>query len=51
MELESDIDTNYTWRVWHNHQRDGTGTERLRNKWTSGDHPNYWIVEIGQNVK
>ena len=33
------------------HQRIGTGTGRLGNKRTSGDHPNYRIVEIGQNTK
>ena len=29
----------------------GTGTGRLGNKRTSGDHQNYSIVEIGQNTK
>ena len=29
----------------------GTGTGGIRNNRTSGDHPNYSIVEIGQNTK
>ena len=29
--------------------RIGKKTRRLGNKWTSGDHPNYSIAEIGQN--
>ena len=29
----------------------GTGTEGLGNKRTSGDHPNFSIVEIGQNTE
>ena len=33
------------------HQRIGTGTGGLRNKRTSRDHPNYRIVEIGQNIE
>ena len=33
------------------HQTIGTGTGGLRNKRISGDHPNYSIVEIGQNTK
>ena len=33
------------------HQKIGTGTGRLGNTRTSGDHPNYSIVEIDQNTK
>ena len=33
------------------YQRIGTGIGGLGNKRTSGDHPNYSIVEIGQNTK
>ena len=29
----------------------GTGTGVLENKRTSGDYPNYRIVEIGQNTE
>ena len=32
-------------------KRIGTGTEELGDKKTRGDHPNYSIVEIGQNTK
>ena len=32
------------------HQRIGTGTEGVRNKRMSGDHSNYSIVKIGQNI-
>ena len=35
----------------YSHQRICTGTGGLGNKRTSGDHPNYSIVEIGQNTK
>ena len=50
-EYESDSDTNYNWRTRYSHQRIGTGTGRLGIKRTSGDYPNYSIVEIGQNAK
>ena len=33
------------------HQRISTRTRGLRNKRTSGDHPNYCIIEIGQNTE
>ena len=36
---------------WYSHQRIIKGTERLGNKRTSGDHPNYCIIEIGQNTE
>ena len=29
----------------------GTGMRGLGNKWTSGDHPNYSIIEIDQNTE
>ena len=51
MEYEGDSDTSCNWRTRYSHQRIGTGTERLRNKKTRGDHPNNNIVEIGQNTK
>ena len=35
----------------YSHQRIGTGTGGLGKKRTSGDHPNYSIVEIGQNTE
>ena len=51
MEHESDGDTNCNWRARYCHQRFGTRTGGLGNKRMSGDHPNYSIVEIGQNTK
>ena len=35
----------------YSHQRIGTGTGIIGNKRTSGDHPNYNIAEISQNMK
>ena len=39
----------YSWCSWYSHQRIDKGTDGLGNKRTSGDHPNYSILEIGQN--
>ena len=47
MEHESDGDTDSNWLARCSHQRTGG----LGNKSTSGDNPNYSIVEIGQNTK
>ena len=51
MELESVVDTNCNWCAWYSHQRTSTGTGGLGNKRTSGDNPNYSIVEISQNTE
>ena len=51
MEHESDGDINCKWRARYSHQRIGTETRGLGNKRTSGDQPNYSIVDIGQNIK
>ena len=51
LEHESDNDTNCNWCTQYRHQKIGTGTGRLGNKKTSGDHPNYRIAEINQNTK
>ena len=51
MDHESEGNTNCNWRIKYSHQRTGTGTRGLRNKRTSGDHPNYSIVEIGKNTE
>ena len=48
---ESDGDTNCNSYVRNRHQRINTGTGEVGNKRKSGDHPNYNIVEIGQNIK
>ena len=50
VEHESDVDTNYNWRSWYNHQRIDTGTAGLGNNRTSRDHPNYSIIKISQNT-
>ena len=47
---ESDGDTNFNRCTWNSHQRIGTETGGLENKRTSGKHPYYRIVEIGQNT-
>ena len=51
VEHESDVSTNYNWSSWYSHQMINKKTGRLGNKRTSRDHPNYCIVEIGQNSK
>ena len=51
MQHESDSDTNCNWCAWYSHQRFGTGTGGLGKKRMSGDHPNYSIIEIGQNTE
>ena len=51
MENECHGDTKCNWYTWNNPQKIGTGTRRLRNKRTSGDHPDYRIVEISQNTE
>ena len=48
---ESDGDTNCNWDTRYSHQRFGTKTGGLGNKRTSEDHPNYSIIEIGQNTE
>ena len=51
MEPERDGVTNCIWCSWYNHQRIGTKTGKFGNKRTNGDHPNYSIIEIGQNAE
>ena len=51
MELESDGYTNCNRCSYYNHQRTGTRTGGLGNKRISGDHPNYSIIEIGQDTE
>ena len=50
MEHERDGDTNCNRCALYSHQRIGTGTGGIGNNRTNGDHPNYSIVEIGQNT-
>ena len=49
MEHKGDGGTNCSLTCCH--EIFGTGTEGLGNKRTSVDHPNYSMVEIGQNTK
>ena len=51
MEHKSDSDSNCNWCAQYSDQRIGTGTEGLGNKSTTGEHPNYSIVGIGQNAE
>ena len=51
MEHEGDNYTNYDWCFWYSHQRIIKGTGGLRSWRTSGDHPNYSIIENGQNTE
>ena len=48
VEHEGDDYTNNNWCSWYSHQKIDRGTGGLRNKRMSGDHPNYCIIEIGQ---
>ena len=43
--------TNCNWCSWYNHQRIDTGTVGLGNKKTSGVHPSYSFIKIGQNTE
>ena len=48
---ESNSDTNGNLCTQWSHQKIITGTGRFANEWTSGDHPNYSIIKIGQNIQ
>ena len=51
MEHQGDGDINCNWCTWNNPQRIDKGTGRLGKKRTSGDHPDYSIIKIGQNTE
>ena len=51
MEYEADNYNNCDWCFWHSHLRIIKGTGGLRGRRTSGDHPNYNIIENGQNTE
>ena len=51
MEHGSDGYTNCRWCSWYSQQRIGKRIGGLGNKKSSGDHPNYCIIEIGQNTE
>ena len=42
--------TNFDWRFWYSHQKILKGTRERGNNRTSGHHPNYNIIENGQNT-
>ena len=51
LERECDNYTNRDWYSWYNRQRISTGPGRHGNGGTSGNHPNYSIIEYGQNTE
>ena len=51
MEPVGDNYTNCNWCFWYSNKRIIKGTGGLRRWRTSGDHPNYSIIENGQNTK
>ena len=51
MEHEGDDYTNRDWFFWYSHQRIIKGTAELGGRRTSGDHPNYNIIENNQNTE
>ena len=51
MEHEGEHYTNRDWCFWYTHQGTIKGTGGLGNWRTSGDHPNYSIVENGQSTE
>ena len=51
VEHESDDYTNCNWGSWYSHQRIGKRTGGPGNNGMNGDHPNYSIIEIGQNTE
>ena len=51
MDYEGDNHSNRDWCFWYSHQRIIKGTGRLEHRRTSGDHPNYNIIENAQNTE
>ena len=51
MEHDGDGVTNCCWGTWDNPQRIGKRTGGLVNKKTSVNHPDYCIINIGQNTE
>ena len=43
---ESNVYTTFDWCSRYNHRRIIKGAGGLGNKRTSGDHPNYYIIEV-----
>ena len=51
VEYENDVYANCNWCSWNSHRRINKGTGRVGNKRTSGDHPNYYIIDISRNTE
>ena len=51
MEHETDNYINCDWSFWSTNKRVTKGTGRHASWMTSGDHPNYNIIENGQNTE
>ena len=51
MEHEGDSYTNCNWRFWYSNKWITIGTGGLGSWRSSGDHPNYYIIENGQNTE
>ena len=51
MEHASDNYTNCNWYFWNSNKRITKGTGGLVSWRMSGDHPNYYIIENGQNTE
>ena len=51
MEYENDGDNDYNWCTWNSSWGINNEIGRHGNKKTSGDHPDYNIVKIGQNIE
>ena len=51
MEHESDNYTNCDWCFWYSPQKIIKRTGGIGRRRTSGDHPNYSIIENGQNAE
>ena len=51
MEQEGEGDTNCNWCARNNPKRIRKRTGRIGNERTSGDHPNYCTIKIGQNTQ
>ena len=51
MEHEGDNYTNCDWCFWNSNERVIKGTGGLRSWKTSGDRPNYSIIENSQNTE
>ena len=51
IEHKSDDDTNYNWCTKNGPHRVGKETEKVRNKRTKQNRPNYSITKISQNTE